>query len=403
MTGRRTCLLTVAVCAAGWLSAGPGVAVEPLQDKALRTAIVPDADFLVTVDAVGWRQAPIQATFEAIQAEMAAKAATGNPAGPPQARIDARVNQLLETLGIAKDDLVAMVFSARVRGLDALEGSRKTPQLAFQQLGLVMAFRVAKPVSIAKVRLALGNAAAEGGMELMFEKGDYHGATTLSVVRPDQPGKTSWMPSAFMVALLDGDTAGYIGGDADVKAALDRFSTSAPAAFTTALKTAQDGTVPGALTRLFFIPSDTLRANARENAAKMQAQNPMFGGAMQAVAGLQNVTLGAKGSDRISLQVAGSFASAQDALQMKTMLDAMLLGMGKMMLMQAVGRPIPLIESLASRQDGATTSITADLTEEDCRALAELRTSATRGMPPFPGGPGVPQGVPGGAPVAPAN
>jgi len=392
----------VAVLATGWFLAGAAGAADPLQDKALRTAIVPDADFLITVDAVGWRQAPIQARLEAIEAEMVAKAPAGDQGGLPQVSLDRRISKFLETLGVAKDDLTAMAVSARLRGLDAQQ-ARLAPQSALQQLGLVMAFRVAKPLSIAKVRLALANAAAEEGMELMFEKADYKGAATLSVVRPDQAGKTTWMPSEFTFALLDGDTAGYVGIDADVKAALDRFSTGTPAALASALKAAQDGADQKALTRLFFIPGDALRAKARDNAVKMQGQNPMFGGAMQAVAGLQNITVGAKGTDRISLQIVGSFASAQDALQMKTMVDAMVLGMGKMMLMQAVGRPIPLIESLTSRQDGAAVAIVADLTEEDCRALVALQASGAHPAPPFPGLPAAPQGAPAAAPAGPAN
>jgi hypothetical protein len=374
---------------------------DPLQDKALRAAVVPDADLLLSQDGAGWLKAPIQAKMDAIRAELTAKAAPGSQAKSVQVRMD----KFVETLGIAKEDVAAMLFSARVRGLDRQQGNM-TPQLALQQLGLVAALRVTKPLSLPKIRLALSNAAAEGGLELMFEKGEYKGATTLSVVRPDQPGKSTWLPREITVALLDSETAAYVGTDADVKAALDRWAAGTPAPLVAALQGALDSAAPGALTSLFFVPDDTMRTKAKESAAKMQGQNPLFAGAMQAVAGLQSVVFDARATDRVSMQLTGAFAAPQEALQMKTMIDGMVLGMGKMLLMQAVGRPIPFIESLTSRQTGTAVSLVADLTEEDCRALIELQSKGPQGAPGFPGAPpAAPAGVPApqAAPAAPAN
>ena len=369
-------------------------AADPLQDKTLRAAVVPDADLLLTQDAAGWQKAPIQAKMDAIRAEVTAKAGPGSQAGAIQARMD----KFIETLGIAKEDMGALVVSGRVRGLDGQQGNM-TPQLALQQLGLVVALRVSKPVSLTQIRLALTNAAAEDGIELMFEKGDYKGAATLSAVRPYQPGKTTWLPRELTVALLDNTTAVYLGAGADVKAALDRAAAETPAAFMAAMKTAQESATPEALTLLFFVPSDTQRTKAKESAVKMQGQNPLFAGAMQAVGGLQSVVFGATATDRVGMQLTGHFSVAQEAAQMKTMLDGMVLGMGKMLLMQAVGRPIPFIESLNSRLEGTAVSLVADLTEEDCRALIELQAKGAQG---FPGAPTAPAGVP-APPAAPAN
>lgn len=378
------------------LQASLALAGDPLQDKTLRAAVVPDADLLFIQDAAGWQQAPIQAKMDAIRAEVTAKAGPGSQAGAVQMRMD----KFTATLGIAKEDVVAMLLSGRVHGLDGQQGNM-TPQLALQQLGLVAALRVSKPLSLQQIRLALSNAAAEDGMELMFEKGEYKGAATLSAARPDQPGKSTWLPRELTVALLDSSTAIYLGTAADVRAALDRSTAAAPVAFTAALKTAQDGTVPGALSLLFFAPSDVLRAKAKESAVKMQGQNPLFAGAMQAVGGLQSVVFAAKAADRIGMQLTGAFSVAQEAVQMKTMIDGMVLGMGKMLLMQAVGRPIPFIESLTSRLEGNSVSLVAELTEDDCRALIELQAKGVQ-----PGAPGAPAGVPApqqAAPAAPAN
>jgi hypothetical protein len=394
------------VTAAVLLACGLLRAGDPLEDKALRAAVVADADLLGTGDAAGWRALPIQKTLDAIRADMESSATPGSQARVFQTRIDTFV----ETLGVTTDDVTAVVVSARVRGLEAQTG---TPQqgppsadLVLQQLGLVVGLRVAKPLSMAKVRLALSNAAAEQGMELVFDKADYKGASVLAVARPEQPGKAPWLPREFSVALLDGDTCTYLGTDAAVKAALDRFAGGVPAPFAPALEAAQKAALPGALSSGFFVPSDTMRSKAREQGTKMQAQNPMAAAAVQSVGGLQHVVFGAKGSDRISFQLGGMFASAQDALQMKTMIDAMVLGMGKMMLMQAVGRPIPLIESVVSKQDGVALAIVGDLTEEDCRALAELSMKGPQAIPGVPGGtaPGAgPVGVPAPQPAAPAQ
>jgi len=231
----------------------------------------------------------------------------------------------------------------------------------------------------------------------------------LSAARPDQPDKTSWLPRELTVALLDNGTAVYLGTEADVKAALDRLAAGTPAAFTAAMKTAQDSAAPGTLAILFFVPGDALRAKAKESAVKMQGQNPLFAGAMQAVAGLQSVVFGAKAADRVAMQLTGTFSAAQEGVQMKTMIDGMVLGMGKMLLMQAVGKPIPFIESLSSRQEGNSVSLVAELTEEDCQALIELQAKAAQGVPGGPGAPAAPAGVPAAqqaapaAPAAPAN
>jgi hypothetical protein len=165
---------------------------------------------------------------------------------------------------------------------------------------------------------------------------------------------------------------------------------------------AQNGILEGGATRLCFVLGNGLQSKARESATKLQGQNPMIAGAMQSVAGLQSVAFSAKASDRISMQLAGAFSSAQEALQMKTMMDAMVLGMGKMMLMQALGRPIPFIESLTSRQDGTTLALVGDLTAEDCRALLELQAKKMQGPAAVPGPAEVPAAAPVGVPAAPA-
>lgn len=121
-----------------------------------------------------------------------------------------------------------------------------------------------------------------------------------------------------------------------------------------------------------------MRNAARERGARMQQQNPMLAGAMQSVAGIQHVVFGMTGSDRIGARLSADFSSAQEAVQIKSMVDMMALGMAKMMIMQSLGRPIPLLESLGSQQDGGRVAINATLTEEDCRALVELRNKATR-------------------------
>lgn len=385
----------------GLLSAAP-----VLEDKVLRAAVVPDADLLGMGDAQAWRAMPIQKALDAIGTDLQARATPGSQAQAMQARFD----RFGETLGLAKEDVTALVFSARARGLETQAGVTQGPptaQSVLQRLGMVVGVRTSKPMVMAKIRLALSNAAAEQGMELMFEKADYKGAAVLAIVRPDQPAKPMpWLPRDLTIAVLDGDTAALVGMDADVRAALDRWAAGAPAAFTAPMEKAQGTALQGSLSSFFFVPSDSMRTKAREQGTKMQAQNPMFAAAMQSLGGLQHVAFGAKGSDRVSTQLGASFSSAQEALQMKTMMDAMVLGMGKMMLMQAIGHPIPLIESLTSRQEGTDLAIVADLTEEDCRALGELSLKGPQGIPGVPGAgtaPAGPVGIPAPQPAAPAN
>jgi hypothetical protein len=395
----RSSARVIVVALMVFLRANLAQAGDPLQDSFLRAGVVPDADLLLTEDAAGLQKAPIQAKAAALQAEFAAKAGPGRQARSMQVNLD----KWVETLGIAKEDVVALLLSARVRSLVDAPQAGMTTQLALQQLGLVGALRLTKPASLPQIRLALGNAAAEGGLELTFETGQYKGAATLSAVRPDQPGKNSMLPRELTVALLDRDTAIYVGTAADVKAALDRVAAATPVPFTAAIKTALDSAVPGSLFSVFFDPGDALRAKAKESGARMQGQNPMLASAMQATAGLQNVVFGANASDRVSMRLTGTFAVAQEAVQMKTVIDGMVLAMGKMLLLQAVGRPIPFIESLNSRQEGNSVSLVADLTEEDFRALLELQAKGSPGAPEAPGAPtGVPA-APTGVPAAQAQ
>ncbi len=401
---RRSMRQLIGVAAAGVLTLCAASARDVLEDKVLRAAVVPDADFVVTSDAAAWQESPIQKTLDAIYNETEARA----PQTSESRLIRSRIDALIETLGLTRDDVTGLVVSARVRALQLEAGAAPPadPQEALERLGLVAGIRLRKPVDMGKLRIALGKAAGEEGIELMFEKADYKGASVLSVVRPDRPGKAvPWMPRSFMVALLDGGEAVVVGTEAAVKAALDRFAGAAPAPLTDGIRAARTAAMQGAMSSAFFVPSDGMRALARDRGAAMQnGGNPMVGNAVQALAGLQHIAIDSRGTDRLSVQVGAGFTSAEQAQQVKSMLDVMVLAMIRMALMQAVGRPIPLIESLTSRLEGAQLAVVADLTEEDLKAVVELAAKGAlgaQGAPPQPGG--GPAGIPAPQPAAPAN
>ncbi|NLF17344.1 MAG: hypothetical protein GX595_08810 [Lentisphaerae bacterium] len=368
---------------------GLGAPVDPLDDKALRAAVVPDADLLMTVQGTAWRETPIYAVMDRLWAEAKAAPREGEAVVPVQKELTRSVVNPLEALGVGSEDMVAMVWSARTLGQWG-QLYRSDAQQALEQFGLVLAARLAQPLTMVKIRMALGNLAGAQGQELMFEKGSYQGAEILSVVRPEQPGESRRLPQSFLVALVDGGLAVYVGGEAGVKAALDRLAAAQPAPLSATMTTAREAADPAAQTQAFLVLNDQVRTFAATRATQMPEQQALQRTALQGLAGLQYVALGVSGSDKVAMRLGQVFASAEQAAAMTSVVDQFVLAMLKGYLFQAVGQPIPLIQSLSSRQSESSMEVVAEVTEEDLRALYAAHAAGKLAWPPLGGRPGMP-------------
>ena len=367
-------------------------AADPLSDPALQSALVPGADLVIVVDSAGWNQTPIQKKLDALKKE-----AIDSGLNPQAVKFKGLMDKSLKTLGIAEEDLKGVVISARVQGVTDSPNKPTSPRQAFEQLGVTIAFSLAKPITSSAVQKALNAAGAESGHELMFEKGGYNGAETLSVVVPDLPeGAKSPFPHDMLLALVDGGKAGYLGLEPQVKAAVDRHSAKKNTPLSKDLLDARKSALKNGLSYVLFVSNSTLRDMAKTRAAAMQQGNPMMAGAMQALGGLRHVSLSATGADAIQARAVAGFEQPAQAAQIKSIVDMMVLGMLKMMLMQSLGHPIPLLETLQSNQAENLVSINATVTETDLKALMELRAKkgAGGGGPPAPPAPPAPPQAP---------
>ncbi|MBN2452456.1 MAG: hypothetical protein JXR77_18870 [Lentisphaeria bacterium] len=381
-------LSVAAVLAGVWAARG----MDPLQDADMKAGVVPGADFLVCTDAAAWRLTPIQKRLKAMREEVPKENM------PPEAlRLQARMEEFGAKIGIQEDDLDSLLIAAQVQRAVQNNQAGRSRGNPMEQLGIMFTFKLGKPLSLGAVRAALSNAATEDGYELLFEKGTYNNAETLTVVPAAPEGVPKWLPAELFLALTREGKVGFVGQAPDVKAAVDRLAGASPAPLSPPLGKARAATLPGAMTYLLFVPAEKMRQELRAQGTRMQ-QNPMMGGAMQALAGMEHLAFGAKGAETIQAALSADFAGAQEAVQVKTLVDMMVLGMAKMMLMQAIGRPIPLVESMVSNQAERRVEVRAELTEEDCKALMEIkprqRGQGGPGFPPPPGGP--PGGVPAG-------
>ena len=382
---------TLALAAACCLCALSLHAADPLQAASMKAAVVPGADLLVAVDAAAWRQAPIQEKINAIRAEM-------SEAGlPPQMReMQDRVEQFRDRLGIKEEDVDSFVFSIQVQ--QAAEAVRNLSRVddMLAQFAMVAAVKLNRPLTADAVRDAVTAAAAEEGVEPHFEAGEYKGAVTLTASFAAKPGAQAGLqanlPSELFMALLDKGRLAYIGSPVHVKSAVDRGQANTPSGYSAELAAARQTIMPDAASYALFAVGDKLRGMAADAAAQQQ-QNPMFGGALKALSGLRTVAFGGIGDTTIKAVLAAEFTTPQEAIQIKTLVETTVLGMAKMAIMQAVGRPIPLMNAMSAAAVDKRFEVSVEMTEEDCRELAKLQTRALRqggppmGAPMFPPAP----------------
>jgi hypothetical protein len=348
----------------------------------MKAAVVPNANVYFFSDAAAARGAEIQKKIDKMREEMQADAADTNKA----LMLQQKMEEIIEALGITQEDIAGMLFSMSLEGIDF----ESMPN--WNQVQALIALSLEKPLAMDGVKVAVNRIAAESGLDLMHNQTEYRGAPMLSVMSVMEQQNPA-IPREVFIALPEGGKVVYFGLEDSVKSALNRLADGTGGELTPAMTAARKD-VPGtAQSFLLFVPTDVIRTKLGALGAKAGQQNPMMAQAMQALGGMNHLLYSAEAGTKLDMLVAGDFKTAQQAMQMKSMVDMAVLGMAKMMIMQAVGRPIPLVESLKSSQQNTEVNMEFSLTEEDLKAFMELQ--AAGGMP-FPGAPQPP-------PMPPAN
>ena len=123
--------------------------------------------------------------------------------------------------------------------------------------------------------------------------------------------------------------------------------------------------IPGdAAVAFLFSPTDTMRDLLRTRATAPN-QAPAFAMTAKTLAEMPGVAFHAAVKEKIDLRLAFNMRTAEDAAIFKNVADGMVIASLKMMVMQKIGRPTPLTESMQSTVEGSCVAITAAITGDD--------------------------------------
>ncbi len=361
----RRMLLLLLLTALRTIPAAPAAVRDP-EEAAMEAAVVPSANLILDIDLAALADTPIQQKADQLKGD------AGNGIRPP-ALFEARerMTGIRNALGISAKDVAGIRISLSTEGMELGQG------MDLAGVRGVAAARLNKALTLDGIADALGRAegmgggmtrSAHGGVELLrFETGQV-----------DPRGN----PVKACLALVAGGRVIYIALEDALKGALDRLAGRQGAAPGPELAAARKSVPRDAQVFLVFSPDAGLRGTIRKRATEIQATDPMMANTLVVLSAMKRLTFTMRAATALDLALAMHFGTPDEALQVKTMLDMMVLGMGKMTLMQIVGKPIPMIESLKSEQKDTAAVVSMRLTEADFTALSEIGRNAAAPLPP---------------------
>lgn len=375
MTGsfRRYLVCGAVACVAGCgFLAQPSVAADGDVSRAMAASVVPDADLFLNLDMASFLESDIQKKAAALSD----KTERLLPENTSIDEVRGKAEALWKALGITLEDVDRVALSMKTGGTGAV------PQVALRSMNGLVAVSVTRTLTCDAVLAGLQQNIEAFGVNNDFRRETYRGRDVLrgSTGRTDAAGN----PIDGCLALTAEGRVIYLGNWDSVRCALDRCIDGQSGKAAAELEVARSLIPAEAQMSLLFVPGDQFRSAVRQQAARTQAGNPMMANAMAAVGGMKHLRLSLASDTTMDLTLALRFTTADEALQVKTMLDMMVLGMGKMTLMQMVGKPIPMIDSLKSEQQNTDALISMRVTMEDLDALSQLRTQRAAEMA-FPG------------------
>lgn len=368
-------------------------------------AIVPDANVVLKADVQGMQAAPIHTKMEAIR--------EAQESSLPTKDVERMRELAQETLGLEKDDIHKMVFSADLSGIDFDADEPPNPST----LDLAAAVTVKNAVTLDNIRAYLEAQAAEEEKEVIIEEKTYNGTPILYVQEAenkdadgaDLQGGPDLPKFRLGIAVQNKGELILAGTEKGLQGALDRAQGKGKSAESESLARTHKQIPEDAQTYLVFVPTENMLAKFQEQVdqpAKMAEQgqggNPMMAQSMRSLAGMKGAGFSMVLDDAVNLALMLSVASDESAAQLKTMMDSMVIGSLKMMAMQfSGGKGMPMTDTIELVQNGSDLTLKVSVSEEDMQTVLGGMKQMFKQQPAQPGQPGQPAPPPPPAPQAP--
>lgn len=335
-------------------------------------AIVPDANVVVKSDIESMQDAPIHAKMEALR--------EAEESSLPTDEVERMRSLAREKLGLEEDDILKMVFSADLSGIDFDADVPTNPST----LDMAASVVVGKPVTLANIRAYLEEQAAAKDQEIHIEEKTYSGTPILYVQEQEDTDTANTtlqsgpkLPKLRLgIAVQNKGELILVGTEKGLRGALDRAQGNGKSAESKSLAQTRKQIPEGAQSYLVFVPTENMLAKLQKQVdeqAKMAEQgqggNPMMAQALRSLAGMKGAGVSMVMDDAVNLALMLSVASDENAAQLKTMLNTMVIGSLKMMAMQfSGGKGMPMTETIELVQSGSNLTLKVSINEEDMQS-----------------------------------
>jgi hypothetical protein len=322
----------------------------------LQAAHVPSADVLVRVDLEAIRATPTCKDFaksdEADEAEGAPEAASAA----------AQLDEIQKITGLTEDDVVSLLISADLDGVDI--GGEAEPDLS--KANGVLAVQLSKALPNAKLIEAAKTAGAkreEGAVEEIVVAGQP--AVKLAAKEEGDPD--------LFLTVAPGDLTVFAAPSvASLEGALQRAQSGQFAAVPAGLETVR-GTLPAAAQlQLAFLTPDKLRQGIQEQLEKAKAdpEAASWAGMVEPFKDLQSLAIGVECGADLKVGIGGDLGNPEAATQVASMLQMMVLPMATGAMAESLGKqPQEISEQLQVAAEGQTLKISVKLSQADIAAL----------------------------------
>lgn len=368
------------IFAAAILAATAAWAVD---ERFFAAAVIPDATLVYQVDASRVaKDTPLAKKLAKLRANMANNDAMEEVLGGRMPAYAAWVDVMQtfqKELEIEEDDVLRVQSTVCLKTLTF--NKDKTDPATIDGL---TAIEFSKPVRLEDIAKAASRISANQGLVSEAVADTAAGIPMQKTNAVIDTATNAVMTFAFALPDPAVPTVLYVGPEASVRAALERFTAKTPAALPEALAGMKKQLPADTAAAILFNPTETMRELLRKRAGDPKMA-PAFAMTAKTIAEMTGVAFHATVKEKMDLRLAFNMRTPEDAAIFKNVADGMIIASLKMMIMQKIGRPTPMTESMASATDGSCVAITAAVTADDLDIF-------TASAAPEPAGP--PLGVP---------
>lgn len=355
------------VAAAGVLALGFGCGKKAggVSGGAAAVAIMPGADFVMTMDMDAIRGTGFNKSMEDMKAEFEEMARQMNPDAGAMQELQ---EKLKEVTGLEDDDISSVAIAVE---LDAVDFDAAEPP---KTIDAVAAIGLNKAMTTAQLGEALNELAKEEEVEI--KEAEYNGVKVFLVPMDDVDAPID----VVAIAMVSDDKVCVMGPQTAVEAAIDRAQTGTVAEISEGLAKVMGVAADGSQMILGMALTDQMKDMAGKQ-AESAPQGPQ-GAAVRSMKSIEGVCFSMLVADDADIAVTGLFGQAEDAEAMKGFVDSMVISGAKMFIgMAAQGEPLPLLDSLQAVAEGNTASLVMTLSEQDIKTFKKIAEQQAQAQP----------------------